>query len=54
VPPTGNQGLTTAQASGDLESALVDALRARRAHEANATALEQNHAIQRGAVTLGT
>ena len=53
APPSGNQGLTAAQASGDIESAMVDALQARRAYEANARALEQKDAIQRRAISLG-
>ncbi|MEO3472626.1 flagellar basal body rod C-terminal domain-containing protein [Roseomonas sp. CAU 1739] len=53
APPTGNQGLTAAQASGDLESAMADAIQASRAYEANARALEQNDTIQRRAISLG-
>jgi flagellar basal body rod protein FlgC len=53
APPTGNQGLTSAQASGDVERAMVDALQARRAYDANAKALEQNDAVQRRAISLG-
>lgn len=53
APPTGNQGLTAAQASGDQESALADAVQARRAYEANARALERHDAIERRAISLG-
>jgi len=49
APPTGNEGLTAAQASGDIERALADAIQARRAYEANARALEANAAQQREA-----
>jgi hypothetical protein len=51
APPTGNEGLTTAQASGDIERALVDTMQARRAYEANARALETNAALQREAIS---
>jgi hypothetical protein len=50
APPTGDEGLTAAQASGDLERAMVDTLLARRAYEANARALETNATTERGAV----
>lgn len=53
APPTGDQGLTAAQASGDLESAMVDVIQARRAYEANAKALEQQDAMRRKALSLG-
>ncbi|HWT11101.1 MAG TPA: hypothetical protein VN329_18155 [Roseomonas sp.] len=53
APPSGNQGLTAAQASGALEAAMVDAVQARRAYEANAKALERQDAIQRRAISLG-
>jgi flagellar basal body rod protein FlgC len=53
APPSGNQGLTAAQASGDVERAMVDALQARRAYEANAKALERNDEVQRRAISLG-
>lgn len=53
APPSGNQGLTAAQASGDIESAMADAAQARRAYEANAKALQQHDAIQRQAISLG-
>ena len=53
APPSGNQGLTAAQASGDLEAAMVDVIQARRAYEANARALERQDAIERRAVSLG-
>ena len=50
APPSGNQGLTAAQASGDIERAMVDAIQARRAYEANAKALERNaELVSRGA-----
>jgi hypothetical protein len=49
APPTGNEGLTAAQASGDLERAMVDTMLARRAYEANARALETNAQVQREA-----
>jgi hypothetical protein len=51
APPTGNEGLTTAQASGDIERALVDTMKARRAYEANAKALETNAQLQRDALS---
>lgn len=51
APPSGNQGLTAAQASGDLESAMADAIQARRAYEANARALEQQAAMKRRALS---
>jgi hypothetical protein len=47
APPTGNEGLTAAQASGDLERALADTIQARSAYEANARALETNATLQR-------
>ena len=53
APPTGNQGLTAAQASGDAEHAMADAIQARRAYEANARALERQDAMQRRAISLG-
>ena len=53
APPTGNQGLTAAQASGDAEGAMAEAIQARRAYEANARALERNDAVQRRAISLG-
>ena len=53
APPRGNQGLTAAQASGDAESAMAEAIQARRAYEANARALERNDAVQRRAISLG-
>jgi hypothetical protein len=53
APPTGNQGLTAAQASGELESAMADALQARRAYEANAKALQRQDEIQRRAISIG-
>ena len=53
APPTGNQGLTAAQASGEQERAMVDAMQARRAYEANARALERQDAIERRAISLG-
>lgn len=50
APPSGNQALTAAQASGDLERAMADAILARRAYEANAKALERNtELVSRGA-----
>ena len=51
APPTGNEGLTAAQASGDIERAMVDTMLARRAYEANARALETNAATQREAIS---
>ena len=51
APPSGNEGLTAAQASGDLERAMVDTVLARRAYEANAKALETNAAVQREALS---
>ena len=53
APPTGNEGLTMAQASGDIERAMVDTLLARRAYEANARALERNAEVQRAAINRG-
>lgn len=54
APPSGNQGLTAAQASGDLEGAMVDMIQARRAYEANAKALEINDAVQRAMIRRST
>jgi hypothetical protein len=51
APPTGSEGLTAAQASGELERAMVDTLIARRAYEANAKALEANAATLREAIS---
>ncbi|WP_198369936.1 hypothetical protein [Roseomonas rosulenta] len=51
APPTGNEELTAAQASGDLEHALADTILARRAYEANAKAFETNAALQREAIS---
>ncbi|BDG71090.1 flagellar basal body rod C-terminal domain-containing protein [Roseomonas fluvialis] len=51
APPTGNEGLTAAQASGDVEQAMVDTILARRAYEANAKALETNAQLQRDALS---
>lgn len=53
APPTGNATLTAAQASGDLERALVDTILARRAYEANAKALDTNARLQREAISRG-
>ncbi|WP_211871561.1 flagellar basal body rod C-terminal domain-containing protein [Neoroseomonas terrae] len=53
APPSGNDALTAAQASGDLERSMAEAIQARRAYEANARALERNDAIQRRAISLG-
>jgi len=53
APPSGDQGLTAAQASGDLESAMADVIQARRAYEANAKALEQQDALRRRAIEIG-
>ncbi|MBR0671547.1 hypothetical protein [Neoroseomonas soli] len=53
APPTGNQGLTAAQASGDLERAFVDVIQARRAYEANAKALERNAETERALLSRG-
>jgi hypothetical protein len=50
APPTGNEGLTAAQASGDLERAMVETILARRAYEANAKAFETNAQTQREAL----
>jgi flagellar hook protein FlgE len=52
APPTGNEGLTSAQASAELERAIVDTLLARRAYEANARALETNAAMLQEATRL--
>ncbi len=50
APPSGNQALTAAQASGDLERAMAGTILARRAYEANAKALERNaELVSRGA-----
>lgn len=51
APPRGNDGLTAAQASGDIERAMVDTMLARRAYEANAKALERNAALEREALS---
>ncbi len=53
APPSGSQGLTAAQASGEAERAMADAIQARRAYEANAKALERQDAIERRAISLG-
>lgn len=53
APPTGNDVLTAAQASGDLEGAMVDTILARRAYEANAKALDTNARLQREAISRG-
>jgi hypothetical protein len=52
APPSGDQGLTSAQASSEVEHAMADAIQARRAYEANARALERQDAIQRQAIDL--
>lgn len=53
APPRGNETLTTAQASGDIEHALTDAILARRAYEANAQALERNAEAERVLLSRG-
>jgi hypothetical protein len=53
APPTGNEGLTAAQASGDLERALVDTILARRAYEANAKAFGSNARTEGALVSRG-
>lgn len=53
APPSGNQSLTTAQASGDMESALAGMIQARRAYEANAKALERNAQTERVLLSRG-
>lgn len=53
APPAGDAGLTAAQASGEIERALVDSIQARRAYEANAKALEANARLQREAISRG-
>lgn len=53
APPRGDPGLTSAQASGDLENAMVEVIQARRAYEANAKALERQDETQRRAISLG-
>jgi hypothetical protein len=53
APPNGTPALTTAQAAGGLEGALVDILIARRAYEANAKALESNARTGRALVSRG-
>jgi flagellar basal body rod protein FlgG len=53
APPTGNEGLTAAQASGDLERAMVDSLLARRAYEANAKALDRTAEVERALLNRG-
>ncbi|CAH0238120.1 flagellar basal body rod C-terminal domain-containing protein [Roseomonas sp. CECT 9278] len=53
APPTGNEGLTAAQASGDLERAMVDTILARRAYEANTQALRIADETQRSLVDRG-
>jgi flagellar basal body rod protein FlgC len=53
APPRGNETLTAAQASGDVERALADAVLARRAYEANAKALESNARLQRESINRG-
>jgi len=53
APPTGNDALTAAQASGEMERAMVDAIQARRAYEANAKALERNAETERALISRG-
>jgi len=53
APPTGNDVLTAAQASGDLERAMVDTILARRAYEANARAFERNAEVERALLNRG-
>ena len=53
APPTGNESLTAAQASGEMERALVDTIQARRAYEANAKALERNAETERALISRG-
>lgn len=53
APPSGDAGLTAAQASGDLERALTDTILARRAYEANAKALERNAETGRALLSRG-
>jgi flagellar hook protein FlgE len=53
APPTGNEGLTAAQASGEMERAMVDSIVARRAYEANAKALRIADETQRSLVNRG-
>lgn len=53
APPTGSEGLTAAQASGAMEGALVDAILARRAYEANARAFESNARTERALFSRG-
>jgi flagellar basal body rod protein FlgC len=53
APPAGNEGLTTAQASGEFERALVDSIQARRAYEANAKAFERNAEVERTLLNRG-
>jgi hypothetical protein len=53
APPTGNETLTAAQASGDLERAMVDTILARRAYEANAKAFERNAEAERALLSRG-
>lgn len=53
APPTGNDALTAAQASGEIERAMVDAIQARRAYEANAKALERNAETERALISRG-
>lgn len=53
APPTGSEGLSAAQASGAMEGALVDAILARRAYEANARAFETNARTERALFSRG-
>ena len=53
APPIGNESLTAAQASGEMERAMVDAIQARRAYEANAKALERNVETERALISRG-
>lgn len=53
APPAGNQGLTAAQAIGELERALADSILARRAYETNAKAFERNAEIERALLNRG-
>ncbi len=47
APPRGNAALTAAQGGADIEAALVDAMQARRAYEANAETLRRNSETER-------
>lgn len=53
APPTGTEGLTAVQASGDVARAVVDTILARRAYEANAKVLARTAEAERAFLSRG-